>query len=153
MSYPSREDIMKALFAKLSKASGFKTFSRKIKLPTGGPSDATATIPPGDQPALIMAEGAEKIEERGRGLPPKHFMDVSVIIYAIVAPDVAGATIINPLLDAVEASIRPSGADTTQTLGGLVSHVWPEGDVIKEMGDIDTQGQGFALLPLKILVP
>jgi hypothetical protein len=36
-----------------------------------------------------------------------------------------------------------------QTLGGLVSHCWIDGKIMKDSGDID--GDGIAVIPVKIL--
>ena len=57
----------------------------------------------------------------------------------------------NNLIDAVEDALDPAPLYQNQTLGGIVSHCWFEGDVMKEPGDLD--GDGIAIIPIKILVP
>jgi hypothetical protein len=56
----------------------------------------------------------------------------------------------NPLIDAVTAMLAPAaGANSRQTLGGLVSHCWIDGKVMKDPRDM--YGDGLALIPIKIL--
>lgn len=56
---------------------------------------------------------------------------------------------LDPLLDAVDAALAPNIVTRRQTLGGLVSHVWIDGKIMKDPGDID--GDGIAVIPVKIL--
>jgi hypothetical protein len=62
---------------------------------------------------------------------------------------IAAITVLNPLLDAVDAAPPPSKMTGRQTLGGLVSHCYIDGETMKDPGDID--GYGIAVIPVKIL--
>jgi hypothetical protein len=53
-------------------------------------------------------------------------------------------------LDVIDAALAPNPVTRKQTLGGLVSHVWIDGKVMKGPGDLD--GDGVAVIPVKILV-
>jgi hypothetical protein len=58
--------------------------------------------------------------------------------------------ILNSLVDAVDAALcAKSGHPRKQTLGGVVSHCWIHGKIMKDPGDID--GDGIAVIPVKIL--
>jgi len=96
-------------------------------------------------------------EERGRsGTLPILTLKYHVFVYisAGLDPDDVPGTVMNALLDAVDAAVAPSGADALsglQTLGELVDHVWAEGPVFVDNGDID--GKGVAAIPFEIVVP
>jgi hypothetical protein len=50
----------------------------------------------------------------------------------------------------VDAALKPGpAAGGRQTLGGLVSHCYIDGKIMKDPGDID--GDGVAVIPVKIL--
>lgn len=157
----TRETVMQALFALVSGAADFQTKSRNIKLTP----DNTPEIPV-LQPAIFMLEDAEHTVIGGRGQPAKRTWNVHLFIYAKIPdgltpgiPDgvTPGASVINPLIDAIEIALAPSSgidkAMNVQTLGGLVSHCWIEGETIKVPGDRNPDGQCYAAIPLKILVP
>jgi hypothetical protein len=152
---PTREQVWSAVFALLNrKVAGVQSFSRK---PTQPPDFATA-VPPIVQPALFLREMDEKAEQKaGRGAPPNRVWHAVIIVYAQL-PDRAtvGASVFNPILDSIEAALAPSRTDSNvgaQTLGGLVSHCWIEGDVIKETGDLAPDGQGVIAVPIHVLIP
>jgi len=51
-----------------------------------------------------------------------------------------------------QASLKPSPATLgRQTLGGLVSNCYIDGKIMKDPGDLD--GDGIAVIPVKILAP
>jgi hypothetical protein len=60
----------------------------------------------------------------------------------------------NQIVDAALTALLPTGGDTLAerfTLGGLAYHVWVNGKVFKDSGDMD--GQGLVLVPISILLP
>jgi hypothetical protein len=62
--------------------------------------------------------------------------------------------VLNPLLDAVEAALYPDNiVDQTLRLGNLVYRAWIEGETVKIIGDVNPDGQCFAAVPVKLLVP
>ena len=137
-----REPIYAALFALAASAASFVTVSRRLR----HWSDVGAA----EQPALFMIQKSENAEER-RPLPVKWRASVDLYLYA-QAPDklTAPATVLNPLLDAVEAALAPDPVGHVQTLGGLVSHCWIAGRIQTDEGVLG--GQAVAIVPVEILV-
>lgn len=176
----TREPIMTALLATCATAANFQTVTRiVVNDPQFGPTVTVATPPA--QPALILVEDIEHhVHSGGHGPPTKRTMGVMLMIWALKdrdpgsedfgadenqdfndsanlsAPDYAetGATLVNTLLEAVEAVLVPDNAATQCfTLGGLVQRCWIEGTVTKVSGDLDPNGQAFLAIPLSILIP
>jgi hypothetical protein len=137
-----REPIYAALFALVAHAASFVTISRRLR----HWSDVGAA----EQPALFMIQKSENAEER-RPLPVKYRASVDLYIYA-QAPDelTPPATVLNPLLDAVEAALAPDPVGHVQTLGGLVAHCWIAGRIQTDEGVLG--GQAVAIVPVEILV-
>ena len=137
----TREPIYAALFALASSAANFVTASRRLR----HWSDVGAA----EQPALFMIQKSETAEER-RPLPVKWRASVDLYIYA-QAPDelTAPASVLNPLLDALEAALAPDPASHVQTLSGLVSHCWIAGRIQSDEGVLG--GQAVAIVPVEIL--
>ncbi len=138
----NREPIYAALFAVVQGAAPFVTASRRLR----HWSDVAAA----EQPALFMIQKSETAEER-RPLPVKWRARVDLYVYA-QAPDelTAPATVINPLLDAVETALAPDPVSHVQTLGGLVQHCWIAGQIQTDEGVLG--GQSVAIVPVEILV-
>jgi hypothetical protein len=97
-----------------------------------------------------MTQKSENAEER-QPLPVKWRASVDLYLYA-QAPDelTSPATVLNPLLDAVEAALAPDPVGHVQTLGGLVSHCWIAGRIQTDEGVLG--GQAVAIVPVEILV-
>ena len=57
----------------------------------------------------------------------------------------------NTFVDQMFSVFPSNDPDQRQTLGGLVQHVFIDGDVLKIAGDDD--GQGLIVIPVTILVP
>ena len=138
----SREAIMQALFALVSASSSYVTASRRLKL-----WDAVASA---DKPAIFMYERDDVYRNGDKYLPIVE-MHVDLFVYIDAGKDqsIAPITVLNPLVDAIDAALAPNPGTRKQTLGGLVSHVWIDGKIMKDPGDID--GDGIALIPVKIL--
>jgi hypothetical protein len=136
-----REPIYAALFALAAGAANFVTASRRLR----HWSDVGAA----EQPALFMIQKSENAEER-RPLPVKWRASVDLYLY-VHAPDelTSPATVLNPLLDAVEAALAPDPVSHVQSLGGLVSHCWIAGRVQTDEGVLG--GQAVAIVPVEIL--
>lgn len=141
----NREVILQALFAKLSAAANFSTASRRLKL--------WGSVAPADKPALFMMEHAEQYVHSSEATPQAVTLWVDVFIYTDAGNDqsVAPIAALNGLLDALDNALRPDALTGKQTLGGLVSHCWIEGKLLKDSGDLD--GSGVAVVPVRILVP
>jgi hypothetical protein len=137
-----REPIYTALFALVAGAASFITVSRRLR--------HWSDIGAAEQPALFMTQKSENAEER-QPLPVKWRASVDLYLYA-QAPDelTSPATVLNPLLDAVEAALAPDPVGHVQTLGGLVSHCWIAGRIQTDEGVLG--GQAVAIVPVEILV-
>jgi hypothetical protein len=123
--------------------TGFLTFSRRFK-PW---SQVTA------QPALFLRDGSEEIEYRNTMLQ-EQIIKAEVWIYSNSGqdPDVAPATGLNNLLDAVQDAFASDDPMRGKfTLGGLVEWCRIAGKIEKEPGDIG--GQAIALADVEIIVP
>jgi hypothetical protein len=141
----TREPLYAALFALLAGAASFVTASRRLR--------HWDQVGPAEQPALFMVQKRETAKE-SEGSPTVWRAEIDVYLYC-QAPDdeTAPATVLNPLLDAIEAALLPGGADLTrgtQTLGGLVRHCWIAGGIETDEGALG--GQAVAIIPVEILV-
>jgi hypothetical protein len=138
----ARETIMQALFNLVSASASFVTSSRRLKLWTD--------VSPSETPAIFMHEVNDGYTS-GKNYLSIVEMNVELFIYTNpgMADGVIPASVMNPLLDAIDAALAPSRVTNRQTLGGLVSHCWIDGKVMKDVGDMD--GQGVAIIPIKIL--
>ncbi len=150
----SREAIMEALCARLADAqfaapingvNSWALFSRRVKL--------WSDVASADQPALFVAEHGENVAFGGDGLPGKTTLNVNLFVYIASGkdPEATPARDLNLALDALFACLAPDPIEDRQTLGGLVAHCRIEGRIVKDPGDLD--GQGLALVPIKILAP
>lgn len=150
----SREAILEALCALLAQAqfttpiNGCNTWaflSRRLKL--------WGDVASADQPALFVTEHGETIAYSSESLPGKTTVNVDLFVYIAAGkdPDRVPARDLNIALDAIQACLAPGPANGSQTLGGLVAHCRIEGRIVKDPGDLD--GQGLALVPIKILAP
>ena len=136
----TREPIYAALFALLSGAAPFVTSSRRLR--------HWSDVGPAEQPALFVVQKSETAERRA-GLPAKWRASVDVYVYAHAPDDqTAPATVLNPLLDAIETALAPQGA--VQTLGGLAAHAWIAGKIETDEGVLGSQS--VAIVPIEILV-
>lgn len=138
----SRETIYSGLFAAFSGIAGFNTVSRKLR--------HWSDVPGNEQPALFQIQKGENIEQQ-RGLHPKYLLEVELYVYAFSSDsNVAPATIINPLLDAVEALLAAPVGQDAQTLGiAGVSHIWIAGHIETDEGVLGDQT--VAVIPINIM--
>ena len=148
---PTRETVMTALFALVSGlVPPFTTVNRRMTMPGQGPSSLDPIL----QPALMMWEQHEHDERSERGTPVRLWYVWFVIAFRNDDRDTPGATILNPLIDAVRGALAPdSPGHNTLTLGGLVHAVYVDGPTVKHTGDTDAQGQGGAVIPVTVMVP
>ncbi|HEV2263737.1 MAG TPA: hypothetical protein VGR79_04310 [Stellaceae bacterium] len=136
----TREPVYSALFALLSGAASFATASRRLR--------HWSDVGPAEQPALFVVQKSETAERKA-GLPAKWRALVDIYVYAHAPDDeTAPATVLNPLLDAIESALAPQGA--VQTLGGLAAHAWIAGKIETDEGVLG--GEAVAIVPVEILV-
>jgi hypothetical protein len=116
----TREDIYNALFDLISNSCnglGVKTFSRNLK----DFLDVDASI----QPAIFQVQVAENSKQVLK-IPAIWTLEAEIWIYINTSndPKKPRSSLLNPILDALEAAMPPNEPNGPQTLGGLVSHCW-----------------------------
>lgn len=141
----TRETVMTKLFTILQglAPTPFITVSRKLRL--------WDEVPPELQPALFMTEHTERNVMQHRGLPDNRRWEIQLFIYATIQDDQVGSIVLNNLIDALEAIMRPDVSTNVFTIGGTVYRAWTEGEIRKDPGDLD--GQALARVPLSISAP
>jgi hypothetical protein len=145
MSAIVRETYYAALFALLESVvttPALVTIGRKVRVLDG--------MNDGELPALFMAVGKQPTT-RQQSIA-KHRLEAHVFLYA-ANPDqnTTADMVLNGLIDAVEAALEPSPGFTNQTLGGVVSHCWIEGDTEVFAGPLGTRAA--AIVPVVMVVP
>lgn len=137
----NREAIFAALFAKVAASAGYATIGRRLKHWNDVPKD--------QQPALFMAQGGQTANTV-RGQPTRWTLSVDVYVYARTDGAATPGSIINPLLDAIEAALAPNAIENAQTLGGLCEWCRIEGAIETDEGTLGDQA--VAIVPISILV-
>jgi len=146
MTTATREQVATALFALLLTSGNYVTSSRRLQ--------TIDQVGPLDKPALFMVEHKEQ-HAKGKNITPAiRTMDVDVFIFISVGqdPNVVPMTALNNLIDAIDpvsGGVLAPGPNGQQTLGGLVTNCYIDGDVVKVPGDFD--GNGVAVVPIKVL--
>jgi hypothetical protein len=139
----SREAVHAALFARVAQATGVVTASRRLT--------HWSEMAPAQQPALFQVQKGEEIAAR-HGLPLRRKLSFHIYLYAASGdPAVAPSSLLNPLLDALEAALAPDPGQPVQNLGGLAEHVWIAGSVETDEGTLGDQA--VAIVPVEILLP
>ncbi len=141
----SREQIMTALLAALTAAGGYNLIGRRLRNPE--------TIPVASTPALMLVEPEETYTRPSPSLPPKRVLDVAVFLYTNAGGDenIIPASVLNNLLDGIDAALAPDRLTGRCTLGGLVESARIDGKIIKAAGDVT--GLGMARVPIQIVIP
>jgi hypothetical protein len=141
---PSRETIIQALYQLALTATTFNTSGRRLQLWSKVSSF----------PALfVQSTGTNYPARDARGLPPKRTISAELWVYTDVGkdPNANPEQALNAIIDAVESALAPGINANAQTLGGIVSHAWIEGEIEQFPGVLD--GIAKAIIPVKILVP
>ena len=139
-----REQIIAALFDLALTAATFNTSGRRLQLWSKVSSF----------PALfVQSTGTHYPPRDVRGLPPKRTISAELWVYTDVGkdPNANPEAALNDIVDAIEVALAPNVLTGVQTLGGLVSHCWIEGEVEQFPGMLD--GIAKAIIPVKVLVP
>lgn len=140
----ARETIYAAFFAQVATAADFVTVGRRLR--------TTADVAAAEQPALFMCQKSETAANPTYGAPTVWTLSVELHLYAHSSdPYRAPATVLNPLLDAVEAALAPSAATGVQDFGlpGMVQHAYIAGKVKTDDGALGDQA--VAVVPIEIL--
>jgi len=147
MTTATREDVSVALFTLLKTATEFKTSSRRFQ--------TWDEIAGADKPALYMVTHKETHVKGKLITPAVRTLDIDVYLFIDTGldPNSVPDTDLNTLIDAIDPEtggvLAPAPGSSQQTLGGLVTNVYIDGEVIRVPGDLD--GQGVAILPLKVV--
>ena len=139
----NREAIATALFNLVKTAPGLVTSSRRLK--------HWSDVPTAEQPALFQAQGKEVLDTSTQKLggPAVHRLNFEIYLYVKSTDPLASpATVLNPLLDAVEAALTPT-LGTKQTLGGLAQHAFISGSIETDEGTLGDQA--VAIIPVEVL--
>jgi hypothetical protein len=140
----SREPIYSALFGLLETAADFAVVDRRLR--------HWSDVAPAEQPALFMAQKTETASVKTLGAPTVWTLSVDLYVYAHSSdPYLAPATVLNPLLDAVEAALAPSATTGIQDLGvpAMVQHAYISGKIETDEGVLGDQA--VAIVPVEIL--
>lgn len=148
MSDITREAALEALAALLSSAYDWATGpTRRLKLWT----DVSMAY----RPACFIFEGGFETYSWSESAIAKRVIEVKLFIY-LNAKDLKaiGASLLNEVIDALDAAFALSGEDLAigrNTLGGLVYHCRIDGRIMKDPGDLD--GDAVLIVPVKIILP
>ncbi len=140
----NREPIYAALFGLIESAADFTVVGRRLR--------HWSDVSPAEQPALFMAQKSETASVKTLGAPTVWTLSVDLYVYAHSSdPYLAPATVLNPLLDAVEAALAPSAAIGIQDLGlpTQVQHAYIAGKIETDEGVLGDQA--VAIVPVEIL--
>jgi hypothetical protein len=139
-----REAIIQALFQLALTATTFNTSGRRLLL-----WSKVASFPA----LFVQSTGTHYPPRDVRGLPPKRTITAELWVYTDVGkdPNANPEQALNDIIDAIETALAPGINCIAQTLGGIVSHAWIEGEIEQFPGVLD--GIAKAIIPVKILVP
>lgn len=137
----SREALFAALFAKLAAVPGLVTTSRILR--------HWADVQPQQQPALYMAQGDQTPQTR-TGEPTRWLLDVQVYLYVRTSGGQVPGSVLNPLLDAIEACfpLNPATGKHDPQIPGIE---WAriEGQIETDEGTLGEQA--VAIIPIRML--
>ena len=139
-----REQIITSLFNLALTATTFNTSGRRLQL-----WSKVASFPA----LFVQSTGTHYPPREVRGLPPKRTITAELWVYTDVGkdPNANPEQGLNDIIDAIEAALAPNIVSGVQTLGGLVSHAWIEGNIEQFSGVLD--GIAKAIIPVKNLIP
>ena len=139
-----RETIYNALWELGAGAARYTTANRRLQ--------HWAKVAPAEQPALFMSEKGGHAVIKRLGAPIVWTLYAEFYIYAHSNdPYLAPGTILNPLLDALEAALAPAPTTGIQNLGlsEMVQHAYIAGKVETDEGILGDQA--VAIVPVEVL--
>jgi hypothetical protein len=140
----ARETIYLALWELAAAAANFASANRRLR--------HWADVAPAEQPALFMSEKGGHAAIKTLGAPIVWTLHAEFYVYAHSSdPCLAPATVLNPLLDALEAALAPSPSTGIQNLGlpAMVQHAYIAGKIETDEGVLGNQA--IAIVPVDIL--
>lgn len=139
-----REAIYAALWELGAGAARFTSASRRLR--------HWADVAPAEQPALFMSEKGGQAATKRLGTPIVWTLYAEFYLYVHSSdPYLAPATILNPLLDALEVALAPASTTGIQNLGmpEMVQHAYIAGKIETDEGVLGDQA--IAIVPVEIL--
>lgn len=107
------------------------------------------------RPACFLFEGGQETYSWTESAIPKRIVEVRLFIYLNAKdPSIAGSTLLNSVMDALDTTFALSGGDIANgrnTLGGTVYNCRIEGKTSKDPGDLD--GDALLIVPVKLTLP
>lgn len=148
---PTRETVAQALATlfdlnPILTQAGFQKFGRRLV--------NWDQIDPADKPALFLVNYTENHSRPYVTGPDAVTMGFMLVVYDDVRdPAAIPSQRANDLLDAIDAVLASVTSPMTGqiTLGGVVQHVWIEGEAQTSPGDLD--GQTVITYPIRALCP
>jgi len=139
-----RETIYAALWDLAAGAANFASANRRLR--------HWADVSPPEQPALFMSEkgGYGAVKTLGAPIVWTLFAEFYVYVHAS-DPYQAPSSVLNPLLDALEAALAPPPSTGIQNLGlpEMVQHARIAGKIETDEGVLGDQA--IAIVPVEIL--
>lgn len=144
----AREPILVANFNLLQQTLGLKsngglmkTITRRLKVWTDVPAEQC--------PYICQAQPSENHQWPMPALEDHIRMQLKLWIYVKVGATEVPGTLMNPILDAIQAAYGPDSPTThKQTLGGLVKHARINGEILTSEGWLgDTE---IAVVPIEL---
>lgn len=110
-------------------------------------------VPSNETPALFLLQQSETWGQTGRGIPAKRTLKCSFLVYTYTGDPTAAlpSTAINTLLDVLDDVIAKADGSYVQTLGGLVNHVYIEGEI--QIAEGLLQSKSIVAVPVTMLIP
>jgi hypothetical protein len=139
-----RETIYAALWALGAGAARFASANRRLR--------HWSDVAPAEQPALFISEKGGHAATKRLGAPIVWTLYAEFYIYVHSSdPYLAPGTILNPLLDALEAALAPSPTTGIQDLGlpEMVQHAYIAGRIETDQGVLGDQA--IAIVPIEVL--
>lgn len=148
MASSPREDAMNALLNVIANAYPWKVGpARRLRL--------WGDVPAVSRPACFLFEGSPETYSWSETAVPKRTIEAKLFIYLNAKdPSTIGASLVNAVLDALDAAFALAGSDVVSgrhTLGGAVYNCHIEGKVLKDPGDLD--GDALLIVPIKVVLP
>jgi hypothetical protein len=144
----SRESAIRALMNIVASAYPWKLGpTRRLKL--------WSDVPAASRPACFLFEGGHESYSWSENALPKRVIEVRLFVYLSAKdPNVAGAPLLNKVMDAFDSAFILTGGDVLSgrnTLGGTVYNCRIDGKALKDPGDLD--GDALLIVPIKLILP
>ena len=136
----NREAIYSALFAAVSVAPGLVTKSRKLK--------HWNDVPASQRPALFQAQKNE-VAMVQTSQPTRWMLNVDLYLYVSTQGATSPGSVLNPIVDAICATLDFQAGGNRQTLGGLVHYARVDGSIETDEGTLGDDA--VAIIPVAIL--